>query len=1124
MIHPKIEKLSDQLVVLEKNKQFDDAETVAKTIVSFFSDNKLDIRPFRSSQFKEKTKNRFFPKPWHWEDLPCTLEIIWANAPIDFKLFWTKKVSKQIIAGITNFSPNFEDSPIHEDCNLWIDIIVPNSTDRVILVLSDKYILRTLELHGKLTATQLEILHKRIQDFDFSNKTLLHQTLWNSFNIKVINNKFYESISRTFVNLVQHLEHQWLDGHESRQFTNRLIGRVVFCWFLKKKNIISEKFDYFNIKEDNSTEYYNKVLSKLFFYTLNAPVEERTHSIRNIWKDIETPYLNWWLFEKRWYDHKDEITFPARFFHDFFEFLNEYNFTTDESTSTYQQVAVDPEMLGRIFENLLAEQNTETGEQARKAKWAFYTPREIVDYMCKEWLKTHLSQKLSEQNTPENDIEKIIDQLFVKSDSEYALNSKGASYDTIQMKYRWNIIGILDNLTVIDPACWSGAFPMWMLQTILRCYERVLPETKFDPAEAKKKIIENSLFGVDIEPMAVEISRLRAWLSIVVDEINEHKVEPLPNLDFKFICANSLIWLNKWKQQMSLWEDEKLKEKLKELRHKYYRARTPKSKNEIKNEYLQLLNQWLFEDSPNTKLLKSFNVFDLNKPAWFFDQDYMFGEDWFDMIIWNPPYVSTKWTWDKIKKELETEFWFADDLYSHFYFKGLEICNPKWVLTYITSKTYWTIQTKKNLRELLLSHNLIEIYDTQNPFESAMVDTCIALVQKDTEQKLPIKFLISNVDKDGNYLEPEKHLVEKSIYEKAVNKVIFKPNKENIEIYDKYNAKVKNLLENYRSMINTSKNITKNQEKLNQIRENLQPWDITLLWIITDWWQGLATANNWRYVWLLSWTKEAQNAKINRKKKYIEFTQKRKINPIDIDTLSEKELRKYFDDLKEQYGRDIFWQGFLYRIINPSEIKDVSKITQEEKENWLTWSQTFVPYDKWDKDGNRRYLRTPYYIDWSIENVAFLKQDPKARYQWYTFYFRAGFCWILTLNEQSEYQKARFREAGVFDVNAMTLFSLNKIISEKYLVCLINSYLVFQYKRNFINWSSAFQINDARQLPIIVPTQEQLLNFENIFDRAYEVKIKQFDWNISQEEANQKLDEIQKELDEKVYKLYGIDM
>lgn len=736
MISPKIERLSDQLVVLEKNKQFDDAEIVAKTIVSFFSDSEIKIKPFRSSQFKEKTKNRFFPKPWHGDDLPCTLEITWCEAPIDFKLFWTKKVSKQIIAGITNFSPNFEDSPIHEDCNMWIDIIVPNSTDRVILVLTDKYILRTLELHGKLTATQHEILHKWTQDFDFSNKKLLHQTLWNSFSIKVINNKFYESISRTFVNLVQHLEHQWLDSHESRQFTNRLIGRVVFCRFLKKKNIISEKFDYFNIKEDNSTDYYNNVLNRLFFYTLNLPIEDRTHSVRNIWVDKETPYLNWWLFEKRWYDHKDEITFPVRFFHEFFGFLNEYNFTTDESTSTYQQVAVDPEMLGRIFENLLAEQNTETGEQARKAKGAFYTPREIVDYMCTEALKAHLSQKLTKQQVPENDIKQIIDQLFVKSDSEYALNSKGASYDTIQMKYRWNIIGILDNLTVIDPACWSGAFPMWMLQKILKCYERILPETKFDSAEAKKKIIENSLFGVDIEPTAVEISRLRAWLSIVVDEINENKIEPLPNLDFKFICANSLIWLKNWTQQMSLGEDEKLKEILKELRHKYYKARTPKTKNDIKNQYLNLLNQWLFEDSPNTKLLKSFNVFDLNKPAWFFDSDYMFGEESFDVVIGNPPYVRISWInkdFDIVIRDTYKSVFWNYDLYIPFIERSIQLLKPSWILTFITPNKFLTKKYWNRLRPILLKDiKMCRFIDTSNAktFDSASVYPVISIFEK----------------------------------------------------------------------------------------------------------------------------------------------------------------------------------------------------------------------------------------------------------------------------------------------------------------------------------------------------------------------------------------------------------
>ncbi len=631
----KVEKLSQELIILEKNKKFEDAEIVAKTLVGFFSDAELNIRPFRSNKLWERTKNRFHPKPWHWEDLPCTLEIVGSSVPIDFKLFWTKKTSKQIVAGITNFSSNYEDSPIYEDYNLWIDIVVPNTTDRVIIVLTNKYVLRTLELHGKLTATQQEILHKWIQEFDFSNKKLLHETLWQGFNIKSLNKKFYESIVTTFTALVQHLEHSGLDSHESRQFTNRLIGRVVFCRFLRKKNIISEQFDYFTIQEKNSTEYYNQILSTLFFSTLNLPIEERKQIIRNLWIDKETPYLNWWLFERKWYDNNDNITFPIRFFHDFFDFLSEYNFTTDESTSTYQQVAVDPEMLGRIFENLLAEQNTETGEQARKAKWAFYTPREIVDYMCKEAVKTHLIQRLNTQEVPQVDIEKILEQLFTKSDSEYALYSKNAWYDIIQSKHRGKIIDALDNVTVIDPACGSGAFPMGMMQTILQCYERVLPETKFDPAEAKKNIIENCLFGVDIEPMAVEISRLRAWLSIIVDEMNESKVEPLPNLDFKFVCANSLVRPNH--NEWWLWDKPNLKDNLEKLRHKYYRARTIKSKKEIKDEYISLLNTGNLFESKYSEMLKSFNAFDASKAALFFDPEYMFWESWFDIVISNPP-------------------------------------------------------------------------------------------------------------------------------------------------------------------------------------------------------------------------------------------------------------------------------------------------------------------------------------------------------------------------------------------------------------------------------------------------------------------------------------------------------
>lgn len=144
-----------------------------------------------------------------------------------------------------------------------------------------------------------------------------------------------------------------------------------------------------------------------------------------------TPYLNGGLFESRGIDRKDTISFPKTFFRDLYEFLTEYNFTTDESTSSFEQVAIDPEMLGRIFENLLAEQVTETGEQARKAKGAFYTPREIVDYMCATSLKTYLEQALEKNEISISDKEKIIKHLFEDNDAQFALYKKNESYDAI---------------------------------------------------------------------------------------------------------------------------------------------------------------------------------------------------------------------------------------------------------------------------------------------------------------------------------------------------------------------------------------------------------------------------------------------------------------------------------------------------------------------------------------------------------------------------------------------------------------------------------------------------------------------------------------------------------------------
>ena len=159
----------------------------------------------------------------------------------------------------------------------------------------------------------------------------------------------------------------------------------------------------------------------------------------------------------------------------------------------------------------------------------------------------------------------------------------------------------------------------------------------------------------------------------------------------------------------------------------------------------------------------------------------------------------------------------------------------------------------------------------------------------------------------------------------------------------------------------------------------------------------------------------------------------------------------------------------------------------------------------------------------SLIYLHFLKIDPKARYQGYMFFFKEGFCWILTLNEGSEYQKARLKEKTVNDVNAMALYPFEDYSSFlKYFICLINSYPIFHYKRNFVSSNSAFQINDARQLPIVIPDNDTLKNFQQLFDDAIEIRKKQIAGLIQENEANRILDSIQKKVDKLVGILYRL--
>ena len=351
-------------------------------------------------------------------------------------------------------------------------------------------------------------------------------------------------------------------------------------------------------------------------------------------------------------------------------------------------------------------------------------------------------------------------------------------------------------------------------------------------------------------------------------------------------------------------------------------------------------------------------------------------------------------------------------------------------ITYITPKTFWTTQTKRNLRDLLLANTLNYVFDTANPFEAVMVDTCITSAVKN---KPAAENLVRFMDGRKSLLQPERLTVAQSVYLNTQNSVIFKPSELNMRIYELYGEKVKALYDKWWDKIKTSREIEKNKRELEEYRASLKPGDVALLGCLTEGGQGLATANNGKYIAVRSTTKWAENIRVSRPKKLADFlartpkaiTAEMRRYPSYVaflQSLSEAEIAELFDSLKEQYGRDIFGQGYLYKIVDDCEIADVDSLTNDEKENGIeTTKPYYVPYDKGDKDGNRWYLETPFAIAWSKENVRFLKTDPKARYQGYTFYFREGFCWI---DVNSTYLKARIKANGVFDVLSMSLFTM----------------------------------------------------------------------------------------------------
>ena len=447
-----------------------------------------------------------------------------------------------------------------------------------------------------------------------------------AFDVEALSKEFFDKYKAKYEKFCNYIydnrNDEDLFGHEFaewdekliRDYVKKLLGRIVFLHFLQKKGWLGVPVDkqwgegdtqfmrnlFKASTQKQKDNYLDLVLEPLFAGALNT---QRPNDIFDLgvegFRTTRIPYLNGGLFERDVLD-EPKSTFPASYFEDLFEFFYQYNFTIDENDPNDAEVGIDPEMLGHIFENLLED---------NKDKGAFYTPKEIVQYMCREsliaYLTTCVMKKQGENHKPEDEIKESVRKL---------LNKPEEIVPRMRMEHLDDFGSYIRNVKICDPAIGSGAFPMGLLNELVRCRVFINAWAKDDKgnllegdyAALKTEIISNNIYGVDIEKGAIDIARLRFWLSIIVDERTPHV---LPNFDYKFMQGNSLIptfdgkFINldtKSQKHINVEAMKKEKQHLYELKQKYYQAEG-EAKHElnvqIKDTILKLISRQLGYES-----------------------------------------------------------------------------------------------------------------------------------------------------------------------------------------------------------------------------------------------------------------------------------------------------------------------------------------------------------------------------------------------------------------------------------------------------------------------------------------------------------------------------------------------
>ncbi len=662
--------------------------------------------------------------------------------------------------------------------------------------------------------------------FDFLNSEgeitsfiKLHKAWLKTLDLKELNERFYNEISTWYYIALQNIklpikpDYYKDDTENVKYFTVRLICRLIFTWFLKEQRLIDKsllEIDESTIDKivKNSKEfgkqnsYYRTILQNIFFSSLNTIAKERKSLFgeNNLADGFDNslftkiPYLNGGLFDKLEEDNCNDriedgaIRIPNELFiadkltitvdrktlktKGLNRILEQYKFTVDENTPLEEEVALDPELLGLVFEKLLAEidPNDAIPKSARKATGSFYTPRKVIDYMVNESLLLYLKNNFKTKNYPVDGLEELV---------YYNLYNES---DTI---FSQHVVESLDEIKIIDPACGSGAFPMGMLHKMVSILGSIDPDNNLWidiqleklPVEMREQmrkdlnrhelnyarklgIIRNSIYGIDIQPLAVMITKLRFFISLLIeqdidldDAEHNYHIAPLPNLETKIICANSL---KDSAEQLDLFKEQAIQELI-DIKEEYYQNQSlteadkeillTKITDTLHSVYPDFARQITGKKLPdaaseelrNKKYINEwFKHANLSAP--FFSMKIFFPElqgSGFDIVIGNPPYGGDKIP-DDVKNNLNLG---SKDPYGAFIARFLTAGNKqsplkhRGILTYIVSDTFMTIKSHKPLRKQMMDNYIHKMIRVHPDTFKATVNTAIILCERNVFPK-----------------------------------------------------------------------------------------------------------------------------------------------------------------------------------------------------------------------------------------------------------------------------------------------------------------------------------------------------------------------------------------------------